>query len=364
MINKKYIANDKNGGNIPLMKDERCAYVQIPCGQCEECRAKKAREWQVRLNEEIKIWKYNYFVTLTFSPEELENLCKKTRLKECNAVAGYAVRHMLERWRKKHKKTLKHWLITELGHEGTERIHMHGLFFSNEELTFSEMDDNKLRRWEFWKYGHIFVGDYVSERTINYIVKYINKIDKDHKGFVGQILASPGLGAAWLKKPYAKDYIYNGKDTLQGYILDNGGKIGLPKYYKNKLYNEEERELIWKDFMDQHKTTIAGTTHDDNIDGKAYGNIIRKAQEVNKFHGFGDDSKEWRKKDYNITKLMLQRQERERQIQIMKEALQRKQYTKAEEIAKSNEKNNTFAKKLLKNLEISKKDSIFAPEIL
>ena len=34
---------------------------------------------------------------------------------------------MLERVRKLTGKSVKHWFITELGHEKTERLHLHGI---------------------------------------------------------------------------------------------------------------------------------------------------------------------------------------------------------------------------------------------
>ena len=96
-----------------------------------------------------------------------------------------AVRRFLERWRKKYKKSVKHWLVTELGHQGTERIHLHGIIFTKET---SETIQN------IWKYGNIWVGTFVNTKTINYIIKYITKIDEDHKGFKSIILSSAGIG--------------------------------------------------------------------------------------------------------------------------------------------------------------------------
>lgn len=336
MINRKYTATNKNGGIIPNppiigqnyignIYDQRVLEIEVPCGQCIECRKSKAREWQVRLNEEIKTHKHNYFVTLTFAPKELEEICKKTRLKECNAVAGHAVRHMLERWRKDHKKSIKHWLITELGHEGTERIHLHGLLFTDEVLEFGEMDDNKLRTWKYWKYGSIYVGDYVNERTINYISKYITKIDTDHKGFVGQVLASPGIGKNFidrLNKIHSNEYRYVPRHAIDFYRLPNGIKVKLPSYYKNKLYNEEQREEIWRDFMDKEQISILGTEHSTRILDKAIIEDVRdNARELNKKLEYGDNTGEWRKKEYNVTKRMLQQVERNKRIEEMKEQL-------------------------------------------
>lgn len=334
-INKKYTATEKNGGVIPTLPvighdsqgepvyDYRVLHIEIPCGQCIECRNAKAREWQVRLAEEIKAHKYNYFITLTFAPKELEQLCLKSRLGECNAVCGYAVRHMLERWRKDNKKSIKHWLITELGHEGTERIHMHGLLFNDKPIEFGEVDDNHLRKWKYWKYGHIYVGEYVNNRTINYISKYITKIDNDHKGFIGQILASAGIGKQFLEKTkYSNEYKYRPRANSDYYRLENGCKVKLPTYYKNKLYNENEREQIWREFMDSEKLSVMGKEHElRTTPGKTIERIIENAQNNNIFQGYGNDRKEWRKKPYNITKRMLQQQARLEAMNKMRKAL-------------------------------------------
>ena len=178
--NKKYLPNAKNGGNVPIAKDERVLYVPVGCGRCFECRRQKRREWQVRLTEEIKHNNTGLFVTLSFSEEALDDLEKKIKWDNsyyirCNEIARYAVRHFLERWRKKFKKSVKHWLVTELGQKNTERVHIHGLLFTNESKEVIE---------ERWSYGNVWVGEYVNERTINYIVKYLSKSDGVHKNYV------------------------------------------------------------------------------------------------------------------------------------------------------------------------------------
>lgn len=330
MYNKKYTVTKKNGGCVPVMPiigkdenghaiyDERIAKVQIPCGNCIECRQQKAREWQVRMNEEIKEHKYNYFITLTFSPEGLEEIFVKSGMKtQCNALAGYAIRHHLELWRKKNKCQLKHWYITELGHEGTERIHAHGIIFSDKKLEFKQVpgEIKGMCNWEYWRYGHVFVGEYCSERSINYIVKYINKIDEVNKTFRNEIFCSPGIGKAYIEKEVAKSYKYRPKESKDFYTLPNGSKVKLPTYYKNKFYNEEEREKIWRETMDRKETYIMGTRYTDRTcDTRTIGKVIDKQQEVNKFLGYGDSSNAWRKKEQNITLRMIRRQEIRQQL--------------------------------------------------
>ena len=153
--NKKYIANKKNGGNIPAVSDNRVLYVPVACGKCMECKKKKSRDWQVRLLEDSKHIKNGKFVTFTFSNESIIELHKslpvytnknnkKLKLEgyeRDNAIAKLGVRRFLEKWRKKHKKSVRHWLITELGHEGTENIHLHGIIWTEHEEDIDKIWD-------------------------------------------------------------------------------------------------------------------------------------------------------------------------------------------------------------------------------
>ena len=159
--NPKYRPNKKNNYNPPICEDDRVLYVPVGCGNCIECRNQKKREWQTRMNEEIKHDNTGQFITLTFNNEELQRLTEETGIQESNAVATLAVRRFLERWRKKYKKSVKHWFVTELGHQGTERIHLHGIIFTKET---SETIQN------IWKYGNIWVGTFVNTKTIIYIL--------------------------------------------------------------------------------------------------------------------------------------------------------------------------------------------------
>lgn len=310
IVNKKYTVTEKNGGVIPTppiigtdangdpIYDERVLFVNVPCGKCIECRKKKARNWAIRLNEELPQYQYKYMVTLTFTDKAMSEIIGKVpNIDDDNTLPTYGIRHMLERWRKDHKKSLRHFFITELGHEGTERIHAHGIIFSDEPLEFKEIERKKggiMAEWQYWKYGHVFVGDYVNERTINYITKYITKIDSDHPTFEGLVLCSPGMGKAFKESGIAKLYKYTPGQSKLTYALKNGLKMPLPTYYKNYFYNEEERELIWRETMDKEVTFINGLkfanrTYND-LDG-----VIRTQQEYNLFLGYGDNSIKWKK---------------------------------------------------------------------
>ena len=240
--NKKYKVNKKNKGIVPMVNDTRVLLVPVGCGNCIECRKQKMRMWQVRLLEELRHDSTGKFVTLTFSDIALNELYNSNKIKtgdnkiDENEAATVAVRYFLERWRKETKKSVKHWLITELGHNETKRIHIHGIIFTND----VEMIKKK---WE--KYGLVYIGDYVNERTINYIVKYVNKVDTVNKGYKPKILCSKGIGSGYLKRIDSKINAYREGETKEYYRTKSGHKINLPIYYRNNLYTDEEREKLW-----------------------------------------------------------------------------------------------------------------------
>lgn len=282
--------------------DYRKEYVAVGCGECIECRKQKAREWQVRLSEELKQWKYKYFVTLTFAPNELEKLCEdKAGYNNVNTVAQIAVRRFLERWRKKYKKSVKHWLITELGHEGTERIHLHGIIF-----THFPIDNDTLSK--IWQYGNTYTGDYCTSRTVNYIVKYVTKIDTDHKTYKADIFCSAGLGRCYIDNISNKiKHKYKGKDTIQYYTLNNGGKVALPKYYRNLLFTQDERDKLWTELLDADKTYVRGIEcrHISSNGYREYLRLLGEQQQENIALGYGDNSQEWKEEQYKVTLKML-----------------------------------------------------------
>ena len=119
--------NKKNEYNPPKLVDERFKFIEAECGKCIECRKKKAREWSIRITEELKA-QFGYFVTLTISPDSMTELMKSEKIEELkyneNAVAKLAWRRCLERVRKETGKSLRHWCVTELG-EDNDRIHLH-----------------------------------------------------------------------------------------------------------------------------------------------------------------------------------------------------------------------------------------------
>lgn len=313
IINRKYTANKKNGGNIPPLPDPRVKYVPIGCQECIECRKQKARSWQARLLEDIRENKNGKFITLTFSNESIKKIYEEIEdglIEDIdNRIATYAVRHFLERWRKEYKKSLRHWLVTELGHNGTENIHIHGIVWTDEPLTKVE---------KHWQYGFVWKGkeqngqiiNYVNEKTINYIVKYIHKQDERHTTFKSKILTSSAIGANYLKRQDHHKNTFQGRNTNETYRTRTGHKINLPIYWRNKIYSEQEREKLWLNRLDKQERWVRGERIDISKGEQTYLKVLKWHQEINKQLGYGDGTKSWDKEQYERQRRIMMNEKR------------------------------------------------------
>lgn len=283
------------GGDETLPRSMR--NIRVGCGRCYECRNAKAGEWKVRLdaelrNNELRAW----FITLTMSEESLADLISKVREDENkmrnkrgkgikrkvkikdrswdenivvdavweeegtimnsyghpnnrrweNKVATKAMRLFLERWRKKFKESLRHWMITELGTGDTKRIHLHGIIWCPKEQIMWLRQE--------WKYGITFVGQYVNGRTIGYIVKYILKESQD-KSFDPIVLTSPGIGKAYIEENRER-HKFIGDETETRVKISNGALMRMPTYMKRHIYTEEERRVLWQRQIEKSKKEI------------------------------------------------------------------------------------------------------------
>lgn len=319
--NPKYKATKKNGGIIPPISDIRVTMVPIGCGNCMECRKQEGRKWQLRMLEDIKEHKNGKFVTLTFSNESIKKIIETKPSKRWGTMAGlqgYAldneiatrgVRWFTERWRKEKGKSIRHWLITELGHNGTENIHLHGIMWTDESI-------EDIRR--IWGYGYIYPGpgeeekkNYVSEATVNYIIKYVTKTDQEHKYYKTKILTSSGIGDKYTETYNAKINKYNEeKETDETYKTRTGHKISMPIYWRNKIYTEEQREKLWLNKLDKNIRWVNGIKIDISKGEELYYKILEQERKKNRELGYGDSDTDWERKEYEKQRRMIMYKER------------------------------------------------------
>lgn len=320
--NRKYLPNKKNGGKVPQMKDDRVKYVPVGCGKCMECLKQRAMHWRIRLIEELRVMKKDkegntlnaYFVTLTFSDESLAKLEKYVNNKRRediakankkfnkkikytplsgyyldNKIAKASVKLFRERWRWEYKTSIRHWLVTELGQTSTERLHLHGILFTDK-------DPKSIAR--IWQYGNVWIGDYVSERTVNYIVKYLHKSDPKHKYYTPLVLTSPGIGKGYLDRHDSTLNKFKYEHTDETYKTRSGSKLGLPTYYRNKLYTDDEKEFLWLNLLDKNTRYVNGVKCDVSQSDDDYNRLLNYFRNLNKQFGYGDDSINYDQKEY------------------------------------------------------------------
>ena len=241
--------------------------------------------------EDIKYNKHAQFVTLTFSNQSIKELVKDipnelTGYDRDNAIATLANRRFLERWRKHNGKSVRHWLVTELGHNGTENIHMHGLIWTKE--NFEEVR-------KIWKYGFVFPKDYqvkdnyVNNKSISYMIKYVTKFDIKHKNYKPIICTSNGIGSNYKVSPSEKN-----EDK---YRTEKGYKLTMPIYYRNKIYTEDEREELWIKKINENIRYI-GSSKVKGDEVESILQLLRQERELNKIDGYGGEEEKYNEKDY------------------------------------------------------------------
>lgn len=286
-----------------------------------ECRQQKQRQWLVRMNEELRQEPNAYFITLTIDDKSYSELSNTYNTTDNNEIATKAIRLCLERIRKQTGKSIKHWFITELGQEKTERLHLHGIVWG---IGTDKLITNK------WNYGITFTGFFVNEKTILYITKYMTKIDEKHKDFIGKVLCSKGIGAGYIKRDDAKKHTYKPGKTIETYRLRNGAKINLPVYYRNQLFTENERELLFIDKIEKGIIYVMGQpVHRD--DEKYYLQLLDEGRKT-ECRLYGYNLQNWEEQKY-LSRLRRQKKKQDKELKQLETywALEKaKNYTQLE----------------------------------
>lgn len=227
--------------------------LPVPCGRCLHCIKRRTNAWVFRLMQEDKVSEFSHFVTLTYDTDHVPitkngfmTLVKT--VKHINTKGNLvdiphelSFQSFMKRLRKYESRKLRYYAVGEYGGT-TARPHYHAIIFN------VENPDNYLRAWmrDGKSIGTIHVGD-VSGDSIGYTAGYIQKgkivpaHSRDDR-LQEFSLMSKGLGKNYLSdevKTYHKSNYKNNFLTLEG-----GVKIPMPKYYRDKIFNDDEKEKI------------------------------------------------------------------------------------------------------------------------
>ena len=240
--------------------------LQLPCGQCMECRIAKAREWSIRLLHESFLHDRNCFVTLTYDPEHLP---------EDNSLHYDHIQNFLKRLRKylfeKYGRLIRFYCCGEYGTKSM-RPHFHliifGEDFSFDRKLWSVRNGFKLFRSDtlerFWTYGFSSIGS-VSYDSVMYVARYVTKKITGNlaefyydglKPEFSRMSRRPGIGHDFVER-YSSD-IYNFDEVVIGKL-----KLRPPKYY-DKLFADAHPEDFVK-VQDKRSERILKKLSESNI---------------------------------------------------------------------------------------------------
>lgn len=204
---------------------------QVPCGRCLECRKLRVNSWFVRLNNQKDLSTSAKFITFTFED------CNIPYSDNGLMSLHYGIfQRFVKRLRKidQGSKSIKYFAVGEYG-EKFFRPHFHAIMFNINDI-------NNVQK--AWNLGHIHVGD-VSEASIYYTLKYALKKsfqpkdkDSDDDRKPEKALMSKGLGIDFLTPQMIKHFK---EDPTRSVTLLGNKKIGLPRYYRDKIFTDSEK---------------------------------------------------------------------------------------------------------------------------
>lgn len=182
--------------------------------------------------QEYKNSENGYFVTLTYDTEHLPFTPDGQQ-----TISKRDVQLFMKRLRKCNRKTtIKYYAVGEYGGR-FKRPHYHALLFNVDAATIDGA----------WQNGTVHIG-YVEEASVGYTLKYMSKTSKiglsrwdDRQPQFA--LMSKGLGKSYLTRNTIMWHLAD-LPSRMCHILEDGKKIGMPRYYKDKLYIQKDREII------------------------------------------------------------------------------------------------------------------------
>lgn len=228
------------------------------------------------------------WITLTYDPMKMQNgLTRKgkkiTRISNngfmtlCKKDIQLFIKKLRQSHGKDYPLTIKYFAVGEYGGRFS-RPHYHITIFNARRELLQPA----------WELGNIFYGD-VTFASVGYTLKYMlkpgkipmHKNDDRTKEFR---LMSKGLGKNYLT-PAMISWHKADLENRMYMLIEDGKKISMPRYYKDKLYNTEERQIISKAYESKILDEFYKKILRDGIDNKKYQATKAKIEyELNKSH--------------------------------------------------------------------------------
>lgn len=241
----RYVKNSRG----PIV-EYRGGKLKVPCGKCAFCLVNKRKAWMFRIHHEMRTQMHRgYFLTLTYDERHVERLPNGLLSLRFRDVQLY-----LKRIRKA-KYYAKYICVGEYGQKpitGTApRPHYHLLIWT-------DCPPEKLEKE--WFYGGVRFGTLTMASamyTLKYIIQPKQNQDKETGMEKTRAQFSKGLGINYLDKQ-TYDFHTQIEDDPNFHSYIDGEKVGLPKYYRDKIFTRYQKNLmsdqLWKEkFWNERK---------------------------------------------------------------------------------------------------------------
>lgn len=255
-------------------------YVQtqklyVPCGKCYNCRLQKRQAWCFRMQQELQSRPVAFFVTLTYSEENVPNKIYdrkhldsyhtdnfQTLSKEDVSIFISTMQKQLRRrfydpyisisGKKRNGALVRYYIIGEYGDKvhithGTNRPHYHGIFYFPKGCSTEIAKDVLTSSWSL---GIVDIQP-VTFADINYVAKHQFKECKgnDYQRKHAPIFATMSRSRGGLGVDYTKFVERRHPSrTTQLYVLLNGFRLALPQFYRKRLFPDKMTDAEMNEF--------------------------------------------------------------------------------------------------------------------
>jgi len=218
----------------PIDVQSEHGIIQVACGNCPPCKRKRTAMWVFRLSEEDKISSSSHFVTLTYTADTIPITKNGFRTLDKKDLQKF-----FKRLRKLCTNKIKYYAVGEYGTKN-KRPHYHAIIFNVDNIEYFA------KAWNLntEQIGNVHVGK-VEGASITYTMKYIDKptrgkeFARDDRQLQFAIM-SKGLGKNYITQKTKK---YHTENLDKTYLTQPGGiKIPMPRYYKDKIFDDEQKE--------------------------------------------------------------------------------------------------------------------------
>lgn len=233
----------------------------VPCSKCPKCLGRKGSEWSWRLRYHERDCMSSVCLTLTYDTLNVP----LAQFSHYMTLDRKAVPAFIKRLRRAHERAgsydldnpIKYFAVGEYGSEFW-RPHYHVILFNVDLQVLLTMQDVKVIGycgWDrkrpaysnSWKFGHVTV-DRLSAAAIGYCLKYMLKVGKvpvhRNDDRVPEFrLMSKGLGKSYITDS-SLEWHKADLDTRMYIPIEDGKKISMPRYFKDKIYTSAERERL------------------------------------------------------------------------------------------------------------------------